>query len=204
MAWIPYAQRDGLTQQTYTLLRKRNCLIRRKQVRLIKLKRKQYNVRVRHAKALYMNEGYDFLEYYFAVKRYFCKKYDLSLTLYESLFYLYCRSYFTRKDFTKFPLDFGDKNMQSMVKKGFFINLFPERRTGRIYRLSSSATAIVRDTHDMLSGVKKLPSNVTSNRFLLKNLTPQEEKTRDLLKEMKDTMRIKSNGFELFELEDVE
>ena len=118
-----------------------------------------------YKKEILIQGGYDALENYGLTRKYFQKRYQISFEELEILFFLFGRSYFSKKDLASYPLSFGAKRFKNFMESGLIIQLTnakPNTR-GLIYCLSHQAKCIVRDFHRVLAGVKAIPTDGKSN-----------------------------------------
>lgn len=135
---------------------------------------------------LKVDNCYNMLEYYYIVKVYMMRKHNVQSILFELLFYLYPKKYFTLIDYKKFPTNYTYKRIEIPLQKGW-IELFRNHRlkTKRIYRLSRKSRHLVMDFYRYLSGEKQIPTNRANNPlFAGKKNTPREDKIRQMMIEM--------------------
>jgi len=129
-------------------------------------------------------DGYNFLEWYGVIRKYFQWKYDLRLEELECLYYLYCKHYFTQKDYREFPQSWGFNQFKSLEEKKMIKNVFPEKKLKKVYRLTQKAQHIIVTMHLTLAGKLKIPTLGVKNPIFSRNASYSQKRYRNIILDM--------------------
>jgi hypothetical protein len=172
---------DNISKETKKIIYKNKGHLRNKRTK----RRTPY-----YTKEVFRSSGFNFLEYYGAIRRFLISKYDLNDndTL-ELLYYLYPRAYFTLNDYKNYPMRWGRERWYILKRKGLFEQVFPEQERRVVYRLSREAKDIVVLAHKLLTGEKIMPVWRLGNKAMLGTATPAQKRYRKLMREAKEAMQ---------------
>jgi len=127
-------------------------------------------------------EGYDFLENLIVVRPYIQKKYKIDLGLFELLLYLHGKKFFTQKDYAEIPKQFKYRSIKNLMNTGYLGIVQNGDNLGKhVYRLNASATVIIKDFYELLSGEKKFLEDYSNPLARKKTRTAFDKKKMDLI-----------------------
>jgi hypothetical protein len=140
-------------------------------------------------KYVFCNQGYDFLENFFIVRHYVCTKNKISLRVLEMLLKLYPMNYFTYHDYYELPKNFQLVRADFLIKKGLMVEIKEKHkdRPESIFKLTTSAGAIVRDFYKYLSGEKPIPEERNKNYMARKDASEIDKLRLEFIKKMNKT-----------------
>ena len=140
-------------------------------------------------KYIYCNSGYDFLENFFVVRHYVCKKNKISLRVLEILLKLYPMSYFTYQDYYELPKNFQLVRADFLIKKGLMQEIKEKHkdRSESIFKLTTIAGNIVKDFYKYLSGEKQIPEERRHNYMASPKATEIDKLRYEFIKKMNRT-----------------
>lgn len=147
-------------------------------------------------KELLVRGGYDMLAYFGIVRKYFQARYELTFEELELFFYLYPINFFTKKDYRRFPLSWGNKRFKTLIYREFFkkVSVDDGRVRGCVYMLTRQGKQIVEDFHRMLAGEKEIPTNPQLNPYFHSEANAYRLQAREIMLEMRK--RIKEQNIE--------
>ena len=160
--------------------------------RRIKVRKKYKRKRKRdYGKMLVVSSGYNFLENYGIVRKYMQWKYKITLEEMEIIYYLYPRTYFTRKDYLQFPRSWGNERFNKMIEKGLFKNVFPENKRYIVYTLTHQIKIMVEQTHLLLAGDMKIPTDYRANPCFKRFATYSQKRFRPIMRAMREQVELR-------------
>ena len=155
-------------------------ILRKEKTTLVTKRKTKYN------KILILDGSFDILENYGIIRKYLQWKYEISVEDLELLYYLYPKNYFSKRDFFTYPLRWGNGRFKKLEDDGFIENLYPKRKSWRVYRLSVKAQLIVKRAHQFLSGERKIPTDARTNKVFRETATYSQKKFRTVMETMRE------------------
>ena len=156
---------------------------------------KKRNIKIRtgrkshgYKKEALIVDGCNILEYFGMVRRYTQWRYKIDNETFELFCYLFPRPYFTKKEYSYYPMRWGYHRFDNLVEQGWIVNMFPEKQRYRIYTLSPSAKILVINAHKMLSGEMRIPAEAHSNPAFREDANYNKKRYRTVMEDMREFM----------------
>ena len=135
----------------------------------------------------------DYLKYYIIVKRYFTRKYNLSIGDLDMILFLYSEQYFSNKRFKEYEeLVTWDRNRFYRLRDEGWITTFRKGEPGirAVYNLSYRGKQLVRSVYKIIVD-KEIPEKPTTNPMFKRDVCYTDKVHRNYIKKLNKELKEK-------------